>query len=670
MSGSSKILTVSYGTFSCTLEGFDDPFNTMKSIAEYFRDLAAKDRYFGAEPPQPDPATLRGIAEHETNRQIAAEEGASGVVLRQTAPAAKSDRQPASLPSPAPDFLGNPIARARGKDPALRGSAGTIAAALSAHGRDGAAMPGGVASKLQRIRDAVAQSDAAVPLTPSVYTDAGPTDLASSFAAGAFEDEDFDADIFDADATPAPLPDAPLPDSPLPDAPQPDAPSARPTDQAALPAPAALPEVPAVAFAVDDPFAPIPEVDRAAPAAVPGAIIFEEIDEAYLPELVDIADALPEDAPADPGTDPAADADDEARRFAELDASHDDDAILIDDPSAEDYDPAMTDDDLADDGNDALPGTPRPKPLSLPDDVREEIATQLQAHAESDAEADAALQAELQALAAAYKFEPEPEPEPEPVLADEPRKQQLDVAADDDDVSRLLEQTNTEMAEPENRRRVSAIAHLKAAVAASTDEKWSGKKTRAEAEANRMEPYRDALAQVVRPAEPDEEKPRAEKPAPLVLVSAQRIDRAPLVLESAIRPRRVTPVAVAMHQAAKIEALIAASEEAEDGDDEALVLDVDGARDFAAELGARDAVATLEAAAAYAACVEGRTEFTRPQLLNLVEMMDESGAFDREDHLRGFGILLREDRIVRIKGGRFALAEGSHCLAEARRIAG
>jgi hypothetical protein len=202
--------------------------------------------------------------------------------------------------------------------------------------------------------------------------------------------------------------------------------------------------------------------------------------------------------------------------------------------------------------------------------------------------------------------------------------------ATDDDVSRLMAEADHQMDEPEGTSRRSAFAHLRAAVMAKKADTGIGSDDTEDDGA-----YRSDLASVVKPRRPAarggaDARPDGTRPAPLKLVAEQRvdIDAAP---KGPVRPRRVATL------------------------DSAPARDADTSfAEYAAEMGAHDLPALLEAAASYLSFVEGRDQFSRPQLMTKVRQVEKED-FSREDGLRSFGKLLRAGKIEKIKGGRFAV---------------
>lgn len=725
MVGSSKILTVSYGTFSCTLEGFDDSFDTMKAIAEYFRDLAADDRYFGAEPPTPDAEMLARIAEREVARRVEARTESSGIVLRAgqalppmappASPAPQPPAQPAPQaqqpqPVPAPETqeqdepqaepAPQPVAEAPREAEPQPAQAERPAAPQEASRPETAeqapapaqprpapqrpAMDGdSVAAKLQRIRAVVGRQ-------PSFASDDEEEDIAPASrqrpAAGLFDT--------------APV-RTPRPVAPQPAATETAAEKEQKQERAEAESTSAQSSEP-VAEQTDAARPARARVVRMRKADFERAVARGEAHQA----VSEATEAAPSQAEASNAVSDDADADADimaalARQDAEEAARETDETAAeaaAAETAQEDMTPSTSEDaDLSAEAERALleelAALEREMGVGQDGPASQEIAADESSVAESEAEsaeiktrdADADLEAAVAALsdededqddeAVLTETSAEAKPdEDDAVNAEvEVEARQDDVAGagrstahhalatDEADLSRIMSATDARMADPESGRRRESISQLKAAVAATEAARRLGD---VERPAKVEEAFRNDLRQAVRPRRPAlpprghdeaaEARPERPRPAPLKLVAAQRVDLsdAPSQERAApVRPRRVSVADTS--EPAPQPARPAASAEPTPSPTPSESFSA-----FAARMGAQELGELLEAAAAYAAFIEGAEDVSRPQLMERVREASPEPV-SREDGLRSFGTLLRQGALTRVRSGRFAVAPSS-----------
>ena len=759
MMNNNKILTVSYGTFSCTLEGFEDSFGTMKAIAEYFRDLAADDRYFGAEPPQPDAEMLARIAEKEVSRRVQARQQNGKIVLsalaetpdghgarlqRGPAPTAPvSPPQQAEAPAPQEDVISidtAPIDLTEiGSEPVdieiseiePQDAGVSVEAPLAAQTDDAqtaaaedtdeevdtaedgldedqdtdiedesaseeevdaffaddagdddeadeeqieempqaivspapqptaapAHAPDSIAAKLERIRAVVAQQqDAAededdyledehAESTPTLQDDADDSALIARArsdiedaldADDAMELDEADEDEDEVTAILDRLAREGAPDTPRVQAPQPVQAEKQTTSSLSDLEDEDDEEDDSAERSVSSLFGAADEEDAAAEEDDRVSDTYEEEDEDEEDGRM-AQDAAQKDEPAATApVEPAAPRPATVMRTRVIKVKRADLEAAIAKGELEEYDDEAEDEaETARDvpALDDLAPARRPTTALSPEDEAE-LAREL-----------TALEEDISANADRNKAEAHEE-ETAPVAKAAPRKDQGGSPArallpdiddeNDTDVNRLLAETDHQMDEPESATRRDAFAHLRAAVMAKKadstiddDDAEHGDNV-----------YRRDLAKVVRPRRPVSTESRTgrpddARPAPLKLVAEQRIDVPKAKAAGPVRPRRVST-----------------ESDMDAGSDTG-----EGFAAFAADRGASTLPQLLEAAAAYMSFVEGREQFSRPQLMTKVRQAGGQEEFTREEGLRSFGQLLRAGKIEKIKGGRFTVSE-------------
>ncbi|MEL6641274.1 MAG: hypothetical protein AAFP98_08160 [Pseudomonadota bacterium] len=608
------VLDVTYGNFSCRLEGFDDSVETMKVVVSFFHDLAGHDRFMDVEPLAPDMDTLARLTEEQTGQPVEAEGYDNKVSLRVRTEVVADEVTEEPIEEIEDTFVEDLVEEDEADDLSnvaeklkqMRAAAAQKVPSASAEFAEdlGTAATAAAANPLsQRLSELVQRTTQA-----EEEADVTPEASAELYAA----DDDFGDTAVSEDAVDeetAEEEDVVAEDEQInvfSEAEDEVTPQAAENDTFVLNDPVEAPEATAS------------ETDAVADTDVAEAEV-EDID-VVAPEVAVDAVTDAEDALDDEELDAFMAEEDEAQAAA---AAAQDAA----ETELEEAESSLKETDGADAENvqDAARETSSPLVLTPADQAKDEAEED---HDDYNDDDEFDLEAEV------AKVEAE--------LA---ARQGTDLASRglprhvEDAMSRIMSQTDQHLNQPENRRHRDAFAQLKAAVAATEAARQLGDKG-----ADKKDPdevFKDDLG-----AHGDHEKGERTLSTPLKLVKSQEVEP-----EETAPEGEAAEADTSSGPSARLRE-IATMKEAQAPEE------VNDFAAFVASHGATDLADRLEAAGAYICFVEGDADFSRPQVMKLVQSA-ASSEITREDGLRSFGRLLRQARLVKLPNGRFQVSENT-----------
>lgn len=622
---SNKILTVSYGTFSCTLEGFDDPFTTLQMVAEYFRKLAAEDRYFGGIPRTPDTETLKQIARNATSTDVDADVSESGIVLRQS-----------NAPAPEQDDTVETGADAEMIDKE------TVAAITTLADPDSAEIDTQTLFRSRRHQTAAVATKAPAPVKPVAPVAA---------KAAAPVDKNIKQSV---EATLAAI--------------------RQNVEKAESGSDIAASDEDTSDSFEDDGYEVLEEgVDLLADATEDDADDAQDLTPLILEAADQSDDDAADDSLFDMDVEPAA-------ALGREEAKADPVSKITNDPFF--ATPIKVKTETAAQAPKQQPKAAEPVSVDKPQQPVQMPALAPVENSILTAAEEAELAADLEA--AMLEEDPADTVDTEAATRREQRRLRAESLRNNDDLEReeqalerLLVTTQSKMDKPEQQRRINALDQLKAAVAATE----ADKKIRLQEVASRDEPEIDEAAADLASYREDLRRAQSQArlsgrtgaaglraaPAPLILVSEQRIaDPARARDTERAEPRREVAESDG-NLALKRDLHIAERSDSDDDRNSGQIRGIPADAfseattfaDFAERIGAVEMVDLLEAAAAYTSIIEGQSRFSRAQAMSKIAKIVPGDAFTKEAGLRAFGKLLREGKILRVQDGQFAISKAS-----------